>query len=237
MEEKKFVQLKKDELAVREFIKKSLGKGGISSVIVEYTPVGERIVVSTDKPGMIIGHGGEKINKLTEILKKKFKLENPHIEIREITKPEFDAQLVADEIASSLEHFGSLKFKVVAYKMMQKIINAGALGVEIRLGGKLPSERAKNWRFAAGYLKKVGDSARIVNRAKSVGKTPAGVIGIKVDILAPDAKIHDQININDELKTRIKHIPEIKIEEKKKKKQVHQKMKTGKQVQAGLKTT
>ena len=218
MEEKKFVQLKKDELAVREFIKQSLGKGGISEVIVEYTPVGERIIVSTDKPGIIIGRGGEKINKLTEILKRKFKLENPHIEIHEITRPEFDSQLVADEIAMGLEHFGSIKFKVIAYKMLQRIMGSGALGAEIRLSGKLPSERAKSWRFAAGYLKKTGDSAKIVSRAKAVGKTNAGVIGIKVSILSPDAKIHDKIVIGDEIKARIKIKPEEEEVEKIKKK-------------------
>ena len=54
MEEKKFVQLKKDEFGVREFIKRSLGKGRISNVTNEYTPVGEKIIISTTKPGFVI---------------------------------------------------------------------------------------------------------------------------------------------------------------------------------------
>ena len=74
MEEKKFVQFKKDELGVKEFIKYSLGMGIISRVNLEYTPVGEKIVVYTNKPGLVIGRRGEKIAELTEILKKKFKL-------------------------------------------------------------------------------------------------------------------------------------------------------------------
>ena len=61
MEEKKFVQFKKDELGVKEFIKNNLGKGKISSATVEYTPVGEKIIISTHKPGLVIGRGGEKI--------------------------------------------------------------------------------------------------------------------------------------------------------------------------------
>ena len=154
MEEKKFVQFKKDELGIKDFIKNSLGKGRISEVDLEYTPVGEKIIVATDKPGLVIGRRGEKIAELTEILKKRFALENPHIEIAEIINPALDAQLMADEIAIMLERQGSIKFKMIAYRELDKIMKAGALGAEIRLSGKLPSERAKSWRFASGYLKK-----------------------------------------------------------------------------------
>ena len=221
MEEYKFVQLKKDEYGVKEFIKKELGKGKMSGIKIEYTPVGEKITIVTNKPGFVIGRKGEKITDLTKILKKKFNLENPHIEIQEITNPEFDAQYIADEIASSLERFGSQRFKVIAYKMLERIVKAGALGVEFRLSGKLPSERAKSWRFAYGYLKKAGDTAKIVNRAESRADTIAGTIGIKVSILAPDAKIHDQINVNPELIAKIKENAfneKNKPEEKKKRK-------------------
>jgi small subunit ribosomal protein S3 len=218
MEERKFVQFKKDEYAVKEYVKNSLGKGRISSVRIEYTPVGEKIIVATNKPGLIIGRRGERINDLTSFLKKKFKLENPHIEIKEIVKAEFDAQLVADEIALALERLGSLKFKIVAYRMLQRIMNAGALGVEIRLSGKLPSERSRTWRFASGYLKKTGDTAKIVDKAQSLGKTNAGIVGVKVSILSPDKKIHDQIKIGEEIKRSISSIIEEETEKKKTKK-------------------
>jgi len=229
MEEKKFVQFKKDELGVKEFIKNNLGKGKISSVNVEYTPIGEKIIVSTKMPGYIIGRGGEKIEELTRTLRKKFHLENPHIEIREIIKPEFDAQTVADEIALSLERMGNLKFKVIAYKMLEKIIKAGALGVEIRLSGRLPSERARSWRFAYGYLKKTGEPAKIVSRAKAVAITKLGVTGIKVSILPPGTKIHDQIEVNEELKEKIsKNVIEIKEEKEAEEKVLKNKGKTKK---------
>ena len=61
---------------------------------------------------------------MTRTLKTKFKLENPHLEIEEIRHPEFDAQITADEIALGLERFGPLKFKVIAYRTLQKIIEA-----------------------------------------------------------------------------------------------------------------
>jgi len=218
MEEKKFVALKKDEYGVKEFVKKELGKGKISGIKIEYTPIGEKIIIITNKPGFVVGRKGERIQELTEILKKRFHLENPHIEIMEIIKPEFDAQTVADEIALDLERFGSLRFKVIAYKMMEKINKAGALGVEIRLSGKLPSERAKSWRFASGYLKKTGDTAKIVNRAEARAETLPGTIGIKVSILPPNVKIHDKIEVNEELmsKIRLNNVPI--IEEKKRRK-------------------
>src|SRR3989338_2975293 len=199
MEERKTVQFKKDEFAIREYIKKSIGKGRISKVRIEYTPVGEKIVIATNKPGIVIGKKGEKIDELTRVLKKRFKLENPHIEIDEIIKSDLDAQLVADEIALSLERLGPLKFKVIVYRILQRIMAAGALGVEIRLGGKLPSSRAKSWRFAQGYLKKTGDSAKVVDKAQSVAQTKPGTVGIKVSILRPDAHLHDKIVIDEAL--------------------------------------
>ena len=221
LEEKNVVKFKKEEFAVKEYIKNSLGKGKVSKVRIEYTPVGEKIIIATSKPGLIIGRGGEKIEELTGILKRKFKLENPHVEIEEIKDPEFDAQIVADEIAMSLENLGPMKFKVIAYKMLQKIINAGALGVEIRLGGKLPSARAKQWRFSYGLLKKTGDSAKIVDRAQAVAQTRPGTVGIKVSILSPHAKIDDKITIDDEFMRKLKEqeqIPEIKPKAKTRKK-------------------
>ena len=219
MEEKNVVKLKKEEFAIREYIKQSLGKGKMSKVRIEYTPIGEKIIISTNKPGLIIGRGGEKIGELTRILKTRFKLENPHIEIDEITESEFDAQIMADEIALSLERFGPLKFKVIAYRTLERIIKSGALGVEIRLSGKLPGARAKSWRFAQGYLKKAGDSAKVVDRAQSRAQTKPGVVGVKVSILSPHAKLVDKVNIDDKLIEKLKinsEKPEEKIKIKKK---------------------
>lgn len=220
MDERKTVKFKKDEFATKEYIKKSLGKGKFSKVRIEYTPIGEKIIISTHRPGLIIGKGGEKIAELTMVLKKQFKLENPHIEIDEITNPEFDARIVADEIALSLERFGPLKFKVVAYKALEKIMKAGALGAEIRLSGKLPSARARTWRFAQGYLKKTGESANVVDKAQSRAETKPGTVGIKTFILSPYAILKDKIDINEELINKLKTQPkEIEIKKNKKLKQ------------------
>lgn len=199
MEEKKFVKFKQDELGIKEYVKHSLGKGRISDVNIEYTPVGEKIIISTNRPGLVIGKRGEKIEELTTVLRKRFALDNPHIDIKEISNEALDAQLVADSIAIQLERKGSLKFKIIAYKALDSIMKAGALGVELALSGKLPSERAKTWRFTQGYLKKTGDPSKVVHKATAQARTQMGVIGIKVSILPPGAHIHDQIKVNDAL--------------------------------------
>jgi len=215
MEERKFINLKKEEFGIKEYIKRNLGKGKISRLDIEYTPIGEKIIISTSKPGLVIGRRGEKIQELTTILKTRFKLENPHIEILEIEHPLFDSQIVADEIALALERMGNLKFKVIAYRKLQEIINAGALGCELRLSGKLPSERSRTWRFAQGYLKKAGEPSKEIDRAQATALTKTGIIGIKVAIMAPDARIYDKIEIDDRIKKQINEEAEEEKEEEK----------------------
>ncbi len=199
MEEKRFIGVMKDEYNVKQFVKRMFGKGKVSRVTIEYTPVGERIIVATHRPGWIIGRKGEKIAELTEVLKKRFKLENPHVDIDEIIHPEFDAQLVADDIAVTLERFGSQKYKASSYRSLGRIKNGGALGAEIVVSGKLPSDRSRTWRFTFGYLKKTGDASKLVDRAEAVAKTKQGIVGIKVAILAPGVKMPDQITVDEKL--------------------------------------
>jgi small subunit ribosomal protein S3 len=204
MEERKFVAIRKEEFGVKEFIKKEFGKGKLSAVKIEYTPVGEKVIISTHKPGLIIGKRGESIEKLTEVLKKRFKMENPRVDIAEIKHPDLDAQIIADDIALSLERFGSLRFKAIAYKALVKIKSAGALGAEIVLAGRLPSERAKMWRFKFGYLRKTGDAANDVNYAESQGVDKQGMVGIKVSILSPETFKNEEVVINDELLKKLR---------------------------------
>lgn len=198
MIEKKIIEAKKQEFEVKEFVKKWIGKGKISEIKIERTPVGEKIVVITSRPGMVIGQRGGTIQEMTDVLKKRFKLENPQIEVSELENPIFDAKTVADQIALSLEKFGPLGFKLVAYKKLEQILHAGGLGAEIRLSGKLPGEKARSWRFAFGYVKKTGGGAKIANRAQAQAFTRPGVVGIKVSIVPKDARMPDKIIIHNE---------------------------------------
>jgi len=199
---KKILEAKKQEFELKEFVKARLGKGRISQIKIERTPVGEKIVITTAKPGLVIGHRGEAIQEINDVLKKKFKLENPQIEVQELIDPEFDAQTVADSIASALEHFGPLGFKLIAYRELRRLIDAGALGAEFRLNGKLPSERSKSWRFAFGYLKKTGEISSIVRKAQATAFTRPGAVGIRVTIVPKGTKMSDKIEINREAAAR-----------------------------------
>jgi small subunit ribosomal protein S3 len=198
MIEKKFVEEKKQEYEIKEFIRKKIGKGKVSDVKIERTPIGEKIIIHTVKPGLVIGRGGEIIQDINKSLKFKFNLENPQVEVAEILEPEFDAQTVADNIAMALENLGPLSFKLIAYRELDKMVKSGALGAEIRLSGRLPSERAKSWRFAFGYLKKTGETTKIVNKAKAIAFTQPGVVGVKVYIVPKNVKLSDKIYLNQE---------------------------------------
>jgi len=198
MIEKKFIEMKKNEYSIKEFIKKELGKGKISNVKIERTPIGERILLFTSRPGVIIGRKGESIQRLTDVLKKQFKMENPKIEIVEIEKVDFDAQTIADQIALSLERFGSSSFKIIAYKFLERIKRAGALGAEIILSGKLPSAKARSWRFSFGYLNKTGHPTEFVNAAMATAETKPGTVGVKVYILPPGVRMLDKIEVKKE---------------------------------------
>ncbi|MEM2932723.1 MAG: 30S ribosomal protein S3 [Candidatus Pacearchaeota archaeon] len=193
MIEKKFIDLKKQEFRVREYIKNNYDY--VSSIKLERTPIGEKVIIATAKPSLIGRY--ESIEKLSEVLKEQFGFENPQIEIMRISNLFLDAASVAEYIKKAIEHFGPVSFKVIAYKALEKIKSAGALGAEIRLGGKLPSARAKQWRFSFGYLSKSGEYKKeLIDYAKTQAFTKPGIVGIKVAILRPEIKIPDKIEIS-----------------------------------------
>ncbi|MBI2664748.1 30S ribosomal protein S3 [Candidatus Woesearchaeota archaeon] len=196
MIEREFVKQKKREFQVKEFISSTLKNVGHSYTELQRTPLGEKIVIHTSRPGLIVGRKGQNISQLTETLRKRFSLENPQVEISEVEHPDLDSQIVAERIAYALERFGSNRFKGIMHRTMSDVLAAGAKGVEIRLSGKLPGARAKSWRIFGGYLKKCGDAA-IMNVSKAIvsAKLKSGVIGIQVRILPPGIIMPDAIRI------------------------------------------
>lgn len=215
MIERKFVGEKMREFLVNEYLHKELGAGKYSSFEIKRTPLGERIVIYTARPGLIVGKGGENIKDLTRVLKTKFKMENPQIEVAEISDPNLDAQTMAEQIVTTLERFGPKRFKSVGYKTLQRIIDSGAMGAEIAIGGRgLPGARAKTWRFYAGYLKKSGDvSMSKVMYGESTANLKSGSIGIKVRILPPHTILPDRLTLIDQ-KAKTIQVEEIKTQEK-----------------------
>ncbi len=199
MIERKFVKEKFKEYQVQEYISKTLKNVGHSHTKLVRTPLGEKIIIFASRPGLVVGRKGENIKKLTMTLKKKFGLENPQIEISEVERPQLDAQIVAERIASTLERFGIQKFKAVGHKTMSDVINAGALGIEIIISGKVPSSRAKSWRFYSGYLKKSGSVAITgIKSANASAQLKTGTVGVKVRIMPPDVLLPDDIELKKE---------------------------------------
>ncbi len=234
MIERKFVADKLKEFQVQEYVASMLEKSGHSRVEIKKTPLGEKIIVYTTRPGLIVGRKGENVKRLTVVLKKKFNMENPQIEIGEIENPMLDAFAVADQIVNAFERFGTKRFKFVGYNTLTKVLAAGALGAEIVIGGKVPSARAKSWRFSAGYLKKSGDIAEnFMLNAKVTAKLKTGIIGIKVSILPPTVVLPDHIEVKkpvkdkevkvEELKETPKELKEVIEEEEKKEEAVKEK--------------
>lgn len=218
MIERKFVAQKIKEFQIQEYITQNLENVGHSHTKMVKTPLGEKIIIYASRPGLIVGRKGQNIKQLTRTLKQKFGLENPQIEISEVENPSLDSNIVAEKIVDALERFGSEKFKAVGHKVMMEVMRAGALGIELVVSGKVPSARAKSWRFYSGYLKKCGDIAVIgVRKTHAQAQLKTGVIGIKVSIMPPDLKLPDDIELVDKKETKIEEIKEEKSESKEEK--------------------
>jgi small subunit ribosomal protein S3 len=200
MIERKFIAERVKEFQIQQYIEQTLKNVGHSATKLVRTPLGEKIIISASRPGLVVGKKGENIKKLTNTLKRRFNLENPQIEIAEVENPNLDAQIVAERIASTIERFGIQKFKAIGHKTMQDVMGAGAMGIEIRISGKVPSARAKSWRFYQGYLKKCGNVANSqVRRATTFATLRAGTIGVKVAIMPPGANLVDDIKVRKEV--------------------------------------
>lgn len=215
MIEREFIAQKTKEYYIKKYVEESLGDVGVSDIMLKKIPLGEKIIIYTSRPSLIVGSKGANIRNLTKMLKKKFNLENPQIEINEIKNIFLDANIVAERIVSSLEKFGSARFKGVGHKMLENVMNAGAKGIEIVISGKIPSARAKSWRFYMGYLKKCGDVAITgVRRAKKSALLKSGIIGVKVSIMPPDLVLPDFVKVLDEPEQIIEEIKEEKSPQK-----------------------
>lgn len=217
MIERKFVSQKFKEFQIEEYITQNLRNVGHSHTKMVKTPLGEKIIIYASRPGLIVGRKGQNIKQLTKTLKKRFNLENPQIEISEIENPNLDAHIVAEKIVDALEKFGSEKFKAIGHRIMTDVMKSGALGIEIVVSGKVPSARAKSWRFYSGYLKKCGDIAITgVRRADVQAKLKTGIVGVKIKIMPPDIRLPDDIELIEQKETRAEQeaAPEAKKEKK-----------------------
>ncbi|MBL7050605.1 30S ribosomal protein S3 [Candidatus Woesearchaeota archaeon] len=214
MIERKIISRKLKEYVIGDYIQKNLKRVGYSGTKIQKTPLGEKVIISASRPGLIVGRKGGNIKKLTADLKRKFNLENPQIEINEIQELNLDANIVAERIASYLERFGSSRFKNIGHKVIGEVMSTGALGIEILISGKIPGARAKRWRFYKGYLKKCGDMAVSgIKKAIATAHLKSGAVGIQVRIMPIELKEKNDIEL---LKIEEEVVEEIEIKEPKK---------------------
>lgn len=170
------------EVQIQRFIKENFPAGDYSDIVLQRTPLGLKILIYTNKPGKIIGRAGRNINIITDALKERFKMENPQIDIKAIENPDLDAKIVAKQIASALEK--GYNYKKIGNLTLRRIMNAGALGAQLVIAGKLGGSKGRTAKFTEGYLKHCGEPVRqVMDFGYDEANTRPGKIGIKVKIM------------------------------------------------------
>jgi len=216
---KHFVTEAVKKTEIDEFLRNEFERAGYGGVDIAKTPLGTHIVVYAMRPGLIIGRGGETIKELATLLEQKFQLPNPQISVAEIEVPEFNAYVIASRVTSALKR--GVHFRRAGFWALQQVMEAGALGAEIIISGKLRTERARYEKFRAGYILKSGEPAlKYLHKAELHVQLKPGIFGVKVRIMPPEAKFPDQVQITEEIppetaeKTETAAKPEAKTEEK-----------------------
>ncbi|KXB08488.1 30S ribosomal protein S3 [candidate division MSBL1 archaeon SCGC-AAA382M17] len=210
--EEVFIEKSLDRARLEEFLKEELEQAGYGGFDIRRTPMGTRVTIHVQRPGVVIGRGGRSIRDLTEKLSQDFDMDDPQVEVSEIEDPEFNASIMANRVAYLLTR--GLYFRRVGYNTLRDIMEAGARGAEILISGKLTGDYAREERFYDGYLKKAGDSAsKFVSVGQAVAKLPAGTVGVKVRIMPPNVKLPDEIEVDVEEEAE-EEISEDKGEEK-----------------------
>jgi len=181
---------------IDEFLRNEFERAGYGGVDIAKTPLGTHVVVYAMRPGLIIGRGGETIKELAITLEQNFQLPNPQISVAEIEIPELNAYVIGSRVTSALKR--GVHFRRAGFWALQQVMEAGALGVEIIISGKLRTERARYEKFKDGYIPKSGEPAlRNLHKAELHVQLKPGIFGIKVKIMPPDAIFPDQVKIID----------------------------------------
>ena len=177
-----FVKQAIKEVELEQFIRNSFPEGDYSKIVLQRTPLGLKVVIFTNKPGRIIGRGGRNIDLINKALREKFGMENPQIDIKAVENPDLDANIVAKQIASALER--GYNYKKIGNIFMKRIMDAGAIGVEIIIAGKMGGAMSRMAKFIAGYIKHSGQSAiDLVDRGFYEALPKLGKIGVTVRIM------------------------------------------------------
>jgi small subunit ribosomal protein S3 len=210
--ERKFIRENAKRSLIKKFLVKEIEGAGFGGMNIQRTPIGTRVNILVERPGMVIGKGGSKIKELTDSIRTKFNVDNPQIEIQEAgSSASLNAQIMAEKLAEALER--GWHFRRAGHSTVRRIMQSGAKGCQVILSGKLTGERHRTEKFTEGHVKYCGETAKeVMDIGLATAKLKPGVLGVKVRIMRPDAKLPDEITYKLAVKEEIK--PEIKIETK-----------------------
>lgn len=198
--EKKFLKKALDDLEIKLFLFKEIERSGVSSISIQRTPIATRLSICVRRPGLVVGKRGKAIKELCDSLKDRFGIENPQIEIIEVMQASLDAKLMAERIGKQIEL--RPRVKPIVRRAITEIMEAGAIGAEIRVAGKIVGKGGKARTVTArkGYLKKSGEPMELVNKGHYAARTKAGSIGITVKIVSPETVFPDHIKVKPDVK-------------------------------------
>jgi small subunit ribosomal protein S3 len=203
-----FIDQNTRKLQIDEFLMRELNSAGYGGVEIRKMPMRTEITIQASRPGVVIGRRGSKIRELTQIIEEEFGVENVQLEVNEIENPWLDAFVMASRLARQLER--GVRFRRMAYWILRKVMRAGAIGCEIIVKGKLSSRRARYQKFRKGTISKTGEPSKLyVDEADDTAVLKPGVIGIKVRIMHPDAKLPGIIHVK-EPEPRAVELPDVR---------------------------
>ena len=176
-EEKKFADYLVEDYNIRKYLKKKLYVAGISKIEIERITTKINITIYTAKPGVVIGKGGSEIEKLKKELAKYTK-SDINLNIKEIKRPDREAQLVAENVALNLEN--RMAFRRAMKQAMSRTMKAGALGIKASVGGRLAgADIARTEYYSEGTIPLQTLRANI-DYGFAEADTTYGKLGVKV---------------------------------------------------------
>jgi small subunit ribosomal protein S3 len=198
------------KLQIDEFLMRELNSAGYGGVDIRKMPMRTELTIHASRPGVVIGRRGSKIRELTAILEEEFGVENAQLEVNEIENPWLNAFVMASRLARQLER--GVRFRRMAYWILRRVMRAGAVGCEIIVKGKLSSRRARYQKFKKGTISKTGEPSKLyVDEADDRAVLKPGVIGIKVRIMRPEAKLPGIIHVKEPEPKEVV-LPDVRVE-------------------------
>jgi len=180
---------------LKEYLMRETRRAGFGGLDIQRTPMGTRVTLLAERPGLVIGRKGSAIKGLTEAVERQFKFDNPQIEVQEVANPSLNAQIMAEKLANALER--GWHFRRAGHSTVRRIMEAGGKGCLVIIAGKLTGRRHRREKFKAGHIKYCGEPRNLwMDLGFAVAKLKPGVIGVTVEIMSPNAKLPDEIEIH-----------------------------------------